>query len=356
MLAWARNEPVSPSRQVSVDPLDRSDPRRIGGISLHGRLGSGGMGRVFYGVTEDYEQVAVKVIREDLVSRAEVRARFARETDALRTVQGPQVAALVDASGDDEERPWLAVEYVRGLSLKEFVETRGTLSGENAATLGVLLASGLKDIHAAGLLHRDLKPGNVLLGRDGPKVIDLGLVAFADGPTDLTTTESTLGTPACMSPEQANTPKQVTTAADVYSLGATLMFALAKHYPYDGKTVAGLFMNIVNPEVAPNLEGVPAEFEQLISAMLAHDPAVRPTVSQTYDRLKELATAGGITLPVATRRLAVATYVELETDPHEVAPLPRPRRRDLSEVVTPDSVVARLADRLRGAYAANARF
>ncbi|MFC6581669.1 protein kinase [Planomonospora parontospora] len=178
-----------------MDPLDRSDPKRIGGITLRGRLGSGGMGRVFYGVTDDYEQVAVKIIREDFLGHAEVRARFSRETDALRTVQGPHVAALVDASGEDEEWPWLAVEYVQGLTLKEFVETRGPLGTEHTATLGLLLASALGDIHAADLLHRDLKPGNILLGRDGAKVIDLGLVAFADGPTDLTTTSSTLGTP-----------------------------------------------------------------------------------------------------------------------------------------------------------------
>ncbi|WP_182908101.1 serine/threonine-protein kinase [Microbispora sp. H13382] len=339
-----------------MELLDRSDPQRIGGITLRGRLGAGGMGRVFYGLTDDYEQVAVKIIREDLLGHTEARARFAREIDALRTVQGPHVAALVDASGEGEERPWLAVEYVRGLSLKEFVETCGPLDGEHAATLGVLLASALGDIHAAGLLHRDLKPGNILLGRDGAKVIDLGLVALVDGPTDLTTTASTLGTPACMSPEQANTPKQVTAATDVYSLGATLMFALAKHYPYDGKTVAALFMNIISADVKPDLAGVPEEFAPLITAMLAQDPADRPTVPETYERLKEVATSGGVTLPVAVRRFAVATYVERDSDPQDPTPPARPRRRDLSEVVVPGSVVAKLADRLRGAYAVGARF
>ncbi|MEV4322378.1 serine/threonine-protein kinase [Microbispora rosea] len=339
-----------------MEPLDRSDPQRIGGITLRGRLGTGGMGRVFYGITDDYEQVAVKIIREDLLGHAEARARFAREIDALRTVQGPHVAALFDASGEDEEPPWLAVEYVRGLSLKEFVETRGPLSGEHAATLGVLLASALGDIHEAGLLHRDLKPGNILLGKDGAKVIDLGLVALVEGPTDLTTTTSTLGTPACMSPEQANTPKKVTAATDVYSLGATLMFALAKHYPYDGKTVAALFMNIISAEVQPDLSGLPAEFEPLIAAMVAHDPDDRPTVPEAYERLKDLATAGGGTLPVAVRGFAEATYVERETDPKAPAPSVRPRPRNLSEVVVPGSVVEKLAHRLRGAYAAGARF
>lgn len=162
------------------------------------------MGRVYYGVTDDREQVAVKVIRADLIDRDEVRERFARETEALRTVQGAHIASLVDASEADEEQPWLAMEFVRGLTLKEFVTDRGALSVEQAAALGVLLADALRDVHAAGLLHRDLKPANVILGRDGPMVIDLGLVAFAEGPSDLTTSTATLGTPACMAPEQAD--------------------------------------------------------------------------------------------------------------------------------------------------------
>ncbi|MEU4832272.1 serine/threonine-protein kinase [Streptosporangium sp. NPDC023615] len=338
-----------------MDPLDRSDPQHIGDIKLHGRLGVGGMGRVFYGLTPDYEQVAVKVIREELTGRAEVRARFAREIDALRTVQGAYVAGLVDASEEEDEQPWLAVEYVRGLSLKECVESHGTLTADDAAVLGVLLAGALEDVHRAGLLHRDLKPGNVLMGREGPKLIDLGLVAFADGPSDLTTSQSTLGTPACMSPEQANTPKNVTSATDVYALGATLLFALTGHYPYDAPNIAALFMRIVNPEIAPNLDGLPTAFEPVVAAMLAHDPAARPGIAQVTAWLSDLATADGTPLPVAARRLAVATYVERLSDPPEVEP-PLPRRRDLSQVIVPGSVVALLAARLRDAYASNARF
>ncbi|GAA4912622.1 serine/threonine protein kinase [Nonomuraea thailandensis] len=333
-----------------MDPLDRSDPKRIGDITLRGRLGFGGMGRVFYGVTADHEAVAVKVIREDLISRAEVRTRFARETEALRTIQGPHLASLVDASDEDDERPWLAIEFVRGLTLKEFVETRGPLTETDAAALGVVLAGALKDIHAAGLLHRDLKPANVLLGQDGPKVIDLGLVAFADGPTDLTTTESTLGTPACMSPEQANTPKQITSAADVYALGATLLFALAKHYPYDGGNVAAMLMNIISADTHPNLDGLPDSTRPLIEKMLAHDPAARPTVAEARDRLTKLCGRAPL------KRLVEATYIERESDPEEVAPRPRPPRKDLSEVVVPGSVVAKLADHLRSIYSVNAAF
>lgn len=339
-----------------MDPLDRSDPTTIGAITLRGRLGAGGMGRVFFGLTEDYEPVAVKVVREDLMSRPEVRARFAREIEALRTVQGPHVATLVEASDEEDVQRWFAMEYIRGLTLKEYVESRERLSPADVATLGVLLADALADIHDAGLLHRDLKPGNVLLGRSGPKVIDLGLAGFSDGPTDLTTTDTRLGTPEFMSPEQVSSIKELTTASDVYSLGATLLSALTRHPPYKASTVPLLLMNISDSDVPPDLSGVPERFIGPLSAMLAHEPAERPTVPEAYARLKELATAEATTLPVATRRLVAATYVERESDPDIVTARPRPRRRDVSEFVKPGSVVANLAARLRVTYAADARF
>jgi len=333
-----------------VEGLERSDPRRIGGrITLHGRLGSGGMGRVYYGVTDQYEQVAVKVIRAELIDRDEVRERFARETEALRTVQGAHIASLVDASDADGEQPWLAMEFVRGLTLKEFVSERGPLSIEHAAALGVLLADALHDIHAAGLLHRDLKPANIILGRDGPTVIDLGLVAFAEGPTDLTTSAAALGTPTCMAPEQALTPKQITAAADVHALGATLLYALTGHYPYKADTIVALMAKIVSADAPPDMSGLPDAFVAPVAAMLAHDPGARPTVANARARLKALCDP----LPAATRALTLATYVERESDPEDVPPRPR-RRVDLSQVAPPGSAVARLADRLRAAYAVTA--
>ncbi|MFE0153212.1 serine/threonine-protein kinase [Nonomuraea sp. NPDC059007] len=338
-----------------MKPLEQSDPTRIGDILLKGRLGSGGMGRVFYGVAQDSEPVAVKLIREELINRTEIRARFAREIDALRTVQSLAVAGLVDASEEDDDTPWVAVEYVRGMSLGEFVKSHGPLPIAQAAFLGVLLTDALAAIHLAGLLHRDLKPANILLGRDGPKVIDLGLVAFADGPTDLTTTESMLGTPVCMAPEQASSPKQISAAADVYALAATLLFATTGHYPYDGPTLPKMFMNIMDANIRPDLAGLPDELQPVITAMLAHDPAARPTVSQARRWLADLATADGITLPLALRRFAVATFVEQPTDPPEID-LPLPSRPARGQARVRDSVVAQLAEEFRVAYAADARF
>ncbi|WUV49929.1 serine/threonine protein kinase [Nocardia vinacea] len=336
-----------------MDHLQVSDPKQIGEIAIRGRLGNGGMGRVYFGVTDDGDPVAVKVIRDDLLGRAEVRARFARELDALRSVQSPHLAALLAASDDDDERPWLALEYIRGLSLKELIETRGPLSVEQTAILGLLLTKALADIHAAELLHRDLKPGNILMGREGPKVIDLGLAAFAGGPTDLTGSAAHLGTPACMSPEQINTPRQLTAATDVYALGASLLYVLTKHFPYQDQVVVALLLKISDPNVPPDLRGVPDSFEPLLRRMLAADPADRPTVPELHTRFEQLV---GPQQSAAIRNLAITTYVERDTDPSEPEPLRRPPRRDLSAVAPPGSVLHRLSERLRNNYASTARF
>ncbi|QFG22778.1 serine/threonine protein kinase [Actinomadura sp. WMMB 499] len=309
------------------------------------------MGRVYYGVTDGHEQVAVKVIKADLVDRDEVRERFARETEALRTLEGTHLASLVDASGEDDAEPWLAMEYVRGLTLGELVRARGPLPVRDGAALGVLLAGALRDVHAAGLLHRDLKPGNVLLGRDGPKVIDFGLVAFADGPSDLTTSRSMLGTPHCMPPEQMQTPKEITAAADVHALGATLLFALTGHYPYAAETIHGVIGKVVSRHVEPDLDGLPEAFAGPVAAMLAFDAGDRPPLPRI---VHELSGACG-PVPEAITALALATYVERESDPADVAP-PRPPRADLSAVAPPGSLLAALADRLRTGYAVSARF
>ena len=135
------------------------------------------MGTVYFGVTPDGDRVAVKTIRQDLTANDEAKDRFEREIIVLGMVTGPRIAALFAASEPDEVPPWFATEYVQGLTLSEYVTERGPLTLTIAAALGVMLAEGLNDIHTAGLLHRDLKPGNVILDADGPRVIDFGLGA-----------------------------------------------------------------------------------------------------------------------------------------------------------------------------------
>ncbi|MGW4244584.1 serine/threonine-protein kinase [Nocardia sp. NPDC004722] len=336
-----------------MERLKDTDPKRIGDVAVRGRLGNGGMGRVYFGVTDDGDPVALKLIREDLLGREEVRARFARELDALRSVQSPHVATLLTASDEEEERPWLAIEYIRGLSLKELIETRGPLDADQTAVLGLLLTKALDDIHAAGLLHRDFKPGNILMGREGPKVIDLGLAAFMEGPTDLTGSQAHLGTPVCMSPEQITTPRHLTAAADIYALGATLMYVLTRHFPFQDKAAPTLLYKISDPKTLPDFSGVPESFEQILHRMLAFDPAARPPVSELHAWFTQLI---GNRLPAAIRNLAVSTYVERESDPPEPTPPPRPHRKDLSTFAPPGSVIYQLAERLRTNYASTARF
>ncbi|WP_433472792.1 serine/threonine-protein kinase [Spirillospora sp. CA-142024] len=334
-----------------MKPLEPADPREIGGIELHGRLGQGGMGVVYFGVTPDAEHVAVKVIRDGMASQDGIRERFDREVLALGMVQGPRVAGLVAAAEPGAEAPWLAMEYVRGETLKEYLETRPALSAEMGAALGVLLAEALTEIHGARLLHRDMKPGNVLLGPDGPKVIDFGLVDLTEADESLTRTGFRLGTPVFMSPEQVDSAKGLAPATDVYSMGVTLLYALTKHLPYEGLNGHALYFAIANPDKEPDLSGVPAPLAPVVEAMTAHDPRVRPTPVEASREFRGVLAAGGLTPRDARVHLATLTYVERPDDPpSDVEPPRRPARPRHRERSVPRPVVASLADRLALAY------
>lgn len=331
-----------------MDPLKPADPRTLGDIELHGVLGEGGMGKVYYGMTPDGVRVAVKVIHAHLADRHDVRARFDREVAALRMVQGPRVAVLLDAAEPGAERPWLAMEYVRGMNLRDHVEANGPLTADMGAALGELLAEALTEIHTAGLLHRDFKPANILLGRDGPKVIDFGLVALTESASELTGSTDRLGTPVCMPPEQAESARDLTPAADVYGLGASLLFALTGHYPYDPGPPAPLLRAITDPDTPPNLFGLPTALVPVVGAMLAHDPQERPTTAEASKALRSLIDAS---VTAARVHLVSLTYVEQPDDPPvDVEPPPAPPRPRRGEQRVPGLVVSRLADRLRSGY------
>lgn len=340
-----------------MEPLKPADPAALGGIVLRGRLGRGGMGTVFYGVTPAGEQVAVKAIRDDLLEKSEAIARFSRESLAIGMVQGPRVANLVASSAPDEAPPWLAVEYVQGLTLAEYVSQGGTLPAGLAAALGVGLAEALTAIHAAGILHRDLKPANIILGRDGPKVIDFGLAALTAAPGDLTRTTETLGTPVCMAPEQVNSAKDLTAAVDIYALGAVLAFALTGRYPYERPTVPATLHAIADAATQPDLAGVPEILAGPVAAMLAHAPTARAALGEATAALMEVLAASGLGGPESgLRQLAEATYRERPTDPPPAEP-PRSRRPRLpGEPQVPSALVQQVADTLRRHYARGAPF
>ena len=255
-----------------MQELQPGDPLVIGPYRLLGQLGSGGMGRVFLGLSAGGRHVAVKVIRPELAANPEFRARFQREVAVARTVSGMFTAVVVDAD-TDAPAPWLATAYVAGPSLAQAVEARGPLSADAVLTLAAGLAESLAAIHAAGLVHRDLKPSNVLLAEDGPRVIDFGISRAAEA-TSLTSTGLVIGSPGFMSPEQAE-GGVVGPPSDMFSLGAVLAFAASGEAPFGSGSTPALIYRVVHG--APDLNQVPARVRPLIERCMAKAPGERPS-------------------------------------------------------------------------------
>ena len=260
--------------------LQPGDPRKVGPYRLLGRLGSGGMGRVFLGRSPGGRLVAVKVIRAELAEEADFRARFAREVDAARTVSGLFTAPVVDADLDGPV-PWLATAYVPGPSLADAVAGHGPLPVTSVLALAAGLAEGLGAIHAAGVVHRDLKPSNVLLADDGPRIIDFGISRAAEA-SMLTGTGLVLGSPGFMSPEQAE-GGDIGPPSDMFSLGAVLTFAATGEGPFGTGSTATLAYRVVH--TPPATGDLPAELRPLVERCLAKDPEQRPTTGQLLAEL-----------------------------------------------------------------------
>ncbi|GAB2748477.1 hypothetical protein GCM10027174_23500 [Salinifilum aidingensis] len=266
-----------------MQPLLTGDPQRAGDYRLVARLGRGAMGGVYLGRSKGGRMVAVKVVRPDLAEDPEFRERFRREVDMARSVGGFWTAAVVDAD-PDAETPWLATEYVAGPTLHGAVAEHGPLPEPTVRALGAGLAEALTAIHRRGLVHRDLKPGNVLLAQDGPRVIDFGISRAMTGST-LTATGMFLGTPGFFSPEQT-TGEKVGPASDVFSLGTVLVFAAAGHGPFEADNTAALLYHLAHGE--PDLAGVPDELRPLLAACLSKDPHVRPSPEAIVAQLGDL--------------------------------------------------------------------
>ncbi|MGW7637495.1 protein kinase domain-containing protein [Streptomyces decoyicus] len=265
-----------------MEPLAAEDPRVLGGYRLLGRLGAGGMGRVYLGRSAGGRTVAVKVVHAHFAVDDQFRARFRREIESARRVGGAWTAPVLDAD-PDAAVPWVATGYAAGPSLAQAVAGLGPLAEHSVRALGAGLAEALTAVHALGLVHRDVKPSNVLLTLDGPLLIDFGIARATEGTASLTSTGVSVGSPGYMAPEQI-LGKGAAGAADVFSLGAVLAFAATGVSPFSGDSSAALLYKVVHeePELGSPLVG---DLRELVAGCLAKNPADRPAPEALAARL-----------------------------------------------------------------------
>lgn len=305
---------------MQTTPLSPEDPTELGGFELLGRIGHGGMGQVYLGESLGGEPAAVKVIKPTVVD-SETRQRFAQEIEVLKTVWGARIAAFLDADAE-AERPWLATEYVEGPDLRRHVASHGPLPPVLTASLGATLAEALAAVHKQGLLHRDLKPANILLGPNGPKIIDFGLAVFAESSVSLTAPNTVVGTPTCMAPEQANGVKPLTPAVDVYALGAVLLHAATGHYPFQADNIHVLFHMVTDPAASPDLADAPHELVPLLTSMLSYEAQDRPPLTEVVRQCRTVIEAKGLKVAQARRRLTTYTAPGTAVPSQDLAPPP----------------------------------
>jgi serine/threonine protein kinase len=270
-------------------------PRKIGPYRVLEKIGEGGMGVVYLARDAANREVAIKVLGPAVASDPAARLRLAREVETMRRVSNPHVAAVLDADINGPS-PYVVTRYVPGQTLEAAVRRSGPLRGGALLRLAGGLAAALAAIHAAGVIHRDLKPGNVMLADDGqPVVIDFGIAHIQDS-TRLTKTGLVMGTPGYLSPEIIE-GKEASGASDVHSWGTTVAFAATGRQPYGTGDFQTVFFRVLAGR--PELTGVPPELLPLVAAALSTDPLSRPT-ARSLVSLCAASAANGAMLPYGT--------------------------------------------------------
>ncbi|OKJ36380.1 MULTISPECIES: serine/threonine-protein kinase [unclassified Streptomyces] len=301
-----------------MQPLEAGEPLTIGAYRLLGRLGAGGMGRVYLGRSAGGRTVAVKVVHPHFALDEQFRARFRREVDAARRIGAQWTAPVLDAD-PDAPIPWVATGYVAGPPLSTAIVEHGPLPEHAVRTLGAGLAEALAAVHGLGLVHRDVKPSNVLLALDGPRLIDFGIAHAVGATSSLTSTGVSVGSPGYMAPEQIRGMEDISGAVDVFSLGAVLAYAATGSAPFLGDSSAVLLYKVVHEE--PELGELEGELREVVAGCLEKYPEDRPTPMELARRLAPGGAAGLVTggwLPgPLVRQVSRAAVALLDLEPQD---------------------------------------